>query len=425
MRDLESAPTRGRLPAPLGERGHDQHDAPVRSMMPQGFDQLVQAHLDRRATEADLAVLAAHEDDWIWTLEQFLDTAEAALERVRSNVWGPERELVLADFQAEVDQIEDALDALLPEPEPEPEPEPPPPGPLQLQLSWTRGRIVAWAGGYRNEPEPSEQVLARLAEAGAPMRAWEPADAVPLPDGPSAESVSASIESTLGWLATLATGGEGDSLGPSARWLGAAAALAVRLAAQGRMVPQLEKMSDGPNGQRGAGRSTFAVQWVPALIDRADVDALARGLPASVAVLERLQDPRAFIEAVTGDFLNVICHDAAGRVEVPASPPDPRSEQEVAEAVLAGLDGAAFNAPTDRGNELTRNLRQWARSVVGTSTVRLIVQLDPPDEGDAWHLKTLTSVGRGQVRRVDSAMANAPDSQRQGIKRELDRLKSL
>ena len=394
-------------------------------MTPEGFDQLVQAHLDRRASEADLAVLAAHEDDWIWTLEQLLDAAEAKLEKVRSNVWGPERELVLADFQTEIDQIEDVLDTLIPEPEPEPEPPPPPPGPLQLQLSWTRGRIVAWASGFRNDPESADEVLARLEAAGAPTRGWEAAEAVKQPDGTAAEAVSAPIESTLGWLVTLGAGSAGDLLGPSALWLGSVAALAVRLAAQGRMVPQLEKVADAQDGQRSGGRSTFAVHWVPALIDRADVDSLARSLPGSVAVLERLQDPRAFIEAVAGDFLNVICRDAAARVEVPASPPDPRSEQEVAEAVLAGLDGKTFTAPTDRANELAKNLRSWARSVIGTSTVRLIVQLDPPDEGDAWHLKTLTSVGRGQVRRVDAAMANASDSQRQGMKRELDRLESL
>jgi superfamily II DNA or RNA helicase len=394
-------------------------------MMPEGFDQLVQAHLDRRATEADLAVLSAHEDDWIWVLERLLDKADAALERVRKNVWGPERDLVLADFQDEVDQIETILDDLVGVPEPEPEPEPPPPAPVQLQLSWTRGHIVAWAAGFRSEAEPADDVLARLEAAGAPGSAWQPADPVKLPEGNVAEAVSASLQSTLGWLVTLGTDSEPEALAPSALWLGSAAALAVRLAAQGRMVPQLEKITDGGSGQRNQGRSNFAVHWVPALIDRADVDALARALPGSVAALEHLQDPRAFIEAVIGDFINVICRDAASRVEVPASPPDPRSEQEVAEAVLAGLDGTAFNAPTDRATELGRHLRQWARSVIGTSTVRLIVQLDPPDEGDAWYLKTLTAAGRGQVRRVDAAMANASDSQRQGMKRELERLESL
>ena len=411
------------------------------------FRRLVQAHLDGVASQADQAILAASEDDWIWVLEELLDEVEESLDRARKTVHGPERELVLADFADEYWRIDAALVELtgeqapvIPEPEPQPkrapkaepeaaqeaEPQREPAEP-RLQLSWTRGRVVAWFAGEATEPESEEQVLEHLVAAGANADVWEAAEPIRLGDKTRAPALQAPIESTLGWLVGLRVSSVADSLGPSATWIGAIAALSVRLATQGRIVPQLEKITPADGEPQPAnGRAFFAVRWAPALIEPDEAAALTSSLPGAASVLERTRDPRVFLESVVGDFLDVLCRDAAARVEVPAPPPDPRSEQEVAEAVLARLDGEVFVAPDQRGADLARALRKWAKPVTDASTPRLIVQLDPPDEGDAWHLRTLAPTGKGgQTRRVDAAMANASESRRNAIKRELDRLETL
>ena len=402
-------------------------------MTAQGFQQLVQAHLDGLASESDIAVLEEHEDDWVRTLRRLLRETDATLEHVRVNVTGRERNLVIADFEEERGRIDAALKALTAAPSEtapaaeapsSPEAEVPSPGIPQLQLSWAPGQVVAWVGGAG--AEPGDDLLPRLSAAGAATNAWTDHDPVRLADGTVADAVWAPIQSSLGWLVALGSGADDESLGASATWLGLVAALAVRLAAQGRMVPQLEKPPSDGSGRRGQGsRSSFAVRWAPAVIDRDELADLAGSLPGAVAVFEKAKDARAFTEAVVGDLLDAICRDAAARVEVPAPPPDPRTEQDVAETVLARLDGTAFSAPTQRGDELRKGLRRWAGAVTGTSTVRLVVQLDAPDEGNAWHVRTLTWPGTEKGSRVEAAMSRASNSEREAIKRELDRLEAL
>jgi len=403
---------------------------PQRSNVTEDLSQLVQAHLDGRATHADVARLAEREDDWVAALRRLLADADAALQRVRANVSGPERDLVLADFDDERRHIADVLATLAePEPEPDPEPEPEPvpeiPQAPQLQLSWARGRLVAWAAGAGSAPEPAEDLLDRLQAAGSATGVWTPQPPVALPGGAQAEALSAPIHSTLGWLVALGTPTGGDELGPSARWLGYAATLAVRLVAQGRMVPQLEKAPPPAEQRQGrGGRSSFAVRWTPALIDADELAELARTLPGSVAAVEHLQSPRAFTEAVVTDFLDAICRDAAARMEVPAPPPDPRTQQDLAEAFLATLDGTPFDGPDQRGGELRQALQRWAAPVTSADALRLVVQLEPPDDQQAWHLRTLAAVA-GRTTRVGHALSSATDGRRAAIKRELDRLEVL
>ncbi len=396
---------------------------------PEAFQQLVQAHLDGFAGADDVALLEEREDDWVATLQWFLREADARLQRVRATVTGPERTLVLADFEEERRRIADLLAALddgEAEPEAEAEEEPEAavalPTAPQLQLSWTRGHLVAWAGAP-GQAEPLDAVRARLQAAGAPGAVWAPRDPVPLVDGTAAEAAAAPIRSTLGWLVAVGSGEDSEALGLGTRWLGRAAALAVRLAAQGRMVPQLEKVAQTRPGPRG--RAEFAVRWVPALIDADEVNGLARALPGSVAAVEQPRGPREFTEAVVADFLDAIATNAAALIEVPAQPPDPRSDQEVAETVLARLDGAPFEVPAQRGADLAQALSRWARGVTGTATLRLVVQLDPPGDDGAWHLRTLAPGEGGRLARVDAAMSGASPSRRDAIKRELDRLEAL
>ena len=282
-----------------------------------------------------------------------------------------------------------------------------PEGPPQLQLSWSAGHIVAWAAYHGTDPELQDAVRARLTATGATADAWHEHRGVALPDGGQAPAVAAAVSATLGWLVALGTAPESDAVSPGAVWLGRVAGLAVRLVAQGRMVPQL----DSARRRAGNGRrSPFAVRWAPALHRRGRArGAGAAPCPARSRRWSRARTRGRSSQAVVADLLDVICRDAAARIDVPAPPPRPAAGPDVAETVLARLDGTVFDAlRTSAAPRSRRALQRWAHAVTGTPTVRLVVQLDPPDEGDAWHLRTLVAGGSQQAAAAcDAAMANA------------------
>ena len=408
----------------------------TRSLTPAELEDLAQAHLDGIASDTDVAVLEAREDEWVAALEHLRQQVQATIERVAANVTGPERSLVLSDFEDERRRIDGMLRELTGEapepvpaqrdggdPAPDAQPEPPPRHPLagtpQLQLSWDRGRIVAWAANQDAEPEPSEAVLERLRGAGAATDGWEAHDRVALTTGASAQAVSAPVQASLGWLVSLGDAAD-DAFGVSVTWMGRAAALAVRLVAQGRAVPQLQKVGDAPGN-----RSDFAVRWEPTLIDNDELSELTRSMPGAAAVLERQRDPAAVTRTVVAGFVDAICRTAASRVEVPTPPPQPRTASDVAESLLARLDGSTFEAPHQQGTEVGKGLKTWAESVTGASRIVLTLQLDPPDEGDAWHLRTLTDDGNRGDAPVEAAMSRASHRRKDALKRELERLEEL
>jgi hypothetical protein len=415
--------------------------------------------------DADVARLEDHPDDWVGALQDLRRQVLVTLDRLREDLAGPERDLVLDDFDDERRRIDEQLTALTGEEPPaprrrrehtreearrraaaerpddgaaadaeaEPAPEPRPlTGTAQLQLSWHDGRIVAWAAAEDAHAEDEPQVVERLAAAGSGTDTFESHDPVPLPRGTHAPAVSAPVQTTLGWLVSLGSTGQEPTLGASVTWMGLAAALAVRLVADGRMVPQLQRLGDdgkGRNGKKGRNggnkRLRWAVRWEPALIDHDELTHLVKSLPAGVAVLEKQKDPRAVTRNIVDGFVDAICRDAAGRVEVPAPPPMPRNASEVAEAVLGRLDGSSFEAPASYGAEVSKGLQTWAKNVTGTSRLQLIVQLDPPDEGDAWLLKTLAGDGRRKEEPVEAAMSRAKHNRKETIKHELERLEGL
>ena len=279
---------------------------------------------------------------------------------------------------------------------------------------------MAWAAGGEHPPEPVEAVRQRLEAAGTSPASWEPTDPVSIPGGRSAEALVAPIRQSLGWLVSLGNTADDDQLGASVTWMGVAAALAVRLVAQGRMVPQLRKVGDAPGN-----RSFFAVRWEPTLVDHDELTGLAKAMPGTVAAVERQRDPRKVTSTIVSGFVDAICREAAARVEVPAPPPQPQRASEIAETALARLDGSTFEAPHQQGTEVRKGLKTWAESVTGTTRFALIVQLDPPDEGDAWLLRTLTSDGRRKDENVEAAMSRANHERKERLKRELERLEGL
>jgi superfamily II DNA or RNA helicase len=411
----------------------------ISATLPANFEALVSAAAAGAARKAELAVLEANPAAWASTLRRLLSETDQELVRVR-RLTTPEREQVVADFEGERRSLAAALACLtgetIPAPptangrtaaprseaarvpdDPEAEAEG---GPARLQLSWDAGRLVAWAASRDTAPLPSAEVLALLVGAGAPSVGWEPRSPLTLPDGTRAEALTAALPAVLGWLVGLG-GSSGDhALGASARWWGHIAAWAAELVAQGRMVPALHQ----PTRRSGGAATTCSVRWRPVLVDPSRLAALAASAPGAVMPT----DPgpaRPFTERLLSAIVDVICTNAAGRLEVPAAPPRPHGATEVAEAFLGHLDGAPFDLPTRAAAELASRLERWARPTTRASAVGLAIHIDAPDRGDAWQLRVTVSGSNPIPAPAAMALAAAPPALRREIDEQLARVERL
>ncbi|MCE2511532.1 MAG: DEAD/DEAH box helicase [Acidimicrobiia bacterium] len=407
------------------------------------FAEAVRRHVDGLASDADLALLEANTRLWVRALYRLLDDVAESIDAVRASVRGHQRAVIVADLEEDYRAIDAVLTTLAGPPEAPLDngasPEPRDTGHLELQLSWVPGRIIAWAAGPGRSAESAPDVLRRLRDTGAGTVDWSQHRPVKIGGGTRAETVSAPIESCLGWLVALGEAAEQDGIGASVSWLGLVAALAVRLAAQGRMVPQLKKVrrryrldepvGDGSNGAAAArsDSATYVVRWVPALVESDVIAALAESLPGAAAAFENQRDANAFTQAALADIVDAIATDAAERLEAPAPPPVPRTKADVAETALAKLDGTPFDVPSRHAADLTRRLDQWARPVTESydRRLRLIVQLDPPDDIGAWHLSVLSESSAGELQPVERALVIASRTRRQAVKHQMSRLERL
>ncbi len=365
-----------------------------------------------------------------------------ALDDISREVRGPERAIVLADFESELHLIDGMLTKLVGAApgasgkKASSNSQVGESGDPQLQLSWIPGRVVAWSAGHDASPETSDELLERLSAAGAGAVGWEEHASVRLPQGGRADAVSVPIEASLGWLVALGQTADDDATGASVAWLGLVTALAVRLVAQGRMVPQLKKarrasrqgakQDDNAKASKAQGASgTFGVRWVPALVDTEEFRLLSASLPGAVSALENRPDAKAMTNAVLGDLVTAICSEAASRLDFPAGPPKPNSKSDVAEAFLAELAGTPFQAPPRLASELGRRVDQWARSVSGTVKSHLVLQLDPPDDINAWYLAVLALNNENQLLPVEQVIVNSSNTRRKEVEEELSRLERL
>ena len=381
------------------------------------FASLVEAAAWGEASDADLAVLEPHKGPWQRELIERLNETDEALDQLRSHR-RPDDQQVLADLEHEQRMLEIALDRLLGV---EPEPGEPAPGINVLQLSWVSGRFVAWLGGPDAPPTSAEHLHAALAATHAPEDVWGSRAPVPLPNGDKALAFEAATSDVLGWLLGIGAEVEPEELGPSVHWLALVAAWAVELVARGAMVPTMRRARAGRKNQN---RSAFGVAWNPALIDAEHLKAIADAMPGSVAALSPSVDGPTMTRSVLGEVVDVICHSAAKQVEVPAAPDDPRTLAATAEAFLARLDGAPFEVPAGIAGELTNALERWAAPVTSKGYRALIVQLDPPDSGDAWHLAVFAPGKGHQLVPVEVALVNA-GNQRRELEGNLVRLERL
>ena len=407
------------------------------------FAEAVRRHVDGLASDADLALLEANTRLWVRALYRLLDDVAESIDAIRTSVRGHQRAVIVADLEEDYRAIDAVLTTLVGPPESPLEngtsADGRDTGHVELQLSWVPGRIIAWAAGPGRSAENAPDVLRRLRDTGAGTVDWSQHRTVKIPGGTRAETVSAPIESCLGWLVALGEAAEQDGIGASVSWLGLVAALAVRLAAQGRMVPQLKKVrrryrldeptGDGSNGAAAArsDNASYVVRWAPALVESDVIAALAESLPGAAAAFENQRDASAFTQAALADIVDAIATEAAERLEAPAPPPVPRTKADVAETALARLDGTPFDVPSRHAADLTRRLDQWARPVSESydRRLRLIVQLDPPDDIGAWHLSVLSESSAGELQPVERALVIASRTRRQAVKHQMSRLERL
>ena len=392
------------------------------------FEALVSAESAGYATPDELEVLRGEPDRWVWTLRALLaetEEAQAAAERIP----GEERAQVVADLDGErlrlraslrrlgVDTGDDGGGAEEVDEDA---------GEAVLQASWDDGEVVVWAAN-RLAPAAGPDDLRRLiAEAGAGAVGWSDHRGVPLPAGDKATAVAAPVSGALGWLVGVGAGQLGTDGGPSVRWLGELAVWAGELVALGRMAPTLVRC-DGGGGASGRHATTkYQVRWAPAVVDGPRMRELAARMPGSVAALVPAPvSPERLCRSVLSAAVDAICRAGAARLVTAATAAVARTRGDVAEAVLAGLDGKEFTAASRPAGEMADELKRWAAPVVSPGTVGVIVRLDPPERDGGWLLTVEVGGIERQPMPLDRALAAPNRAKAQEAETQVRRLERL
>ena len=363
---------------------------------------------DGLGTDDDLARLHHDERASLYILERLIAETDDDIARARQLPAG-ERDLVVADFTDTLRNLKATWLRLRPLPVAVADDEAPisyeelVPEPVRLQATWSDGRVVVWAAGRGSLPEPNDGIADRLEHCGGPPHGWEMHPGVPLPGGVTAEAIGITMKDALGWLVAIG-GGQGVAdadgnpiLGDSLRWMGAVAVEGVRLVSSGCIVPQLKV------GQKGQGRTAEAhVRWAPALIDSHGVEQLAAVMPGPVVALDAAA-PRATTIGVISAVIETIVASATSRMELPAPPPTANSQIDLADSVIARLDGSTFMADALMAGDVGRRLDQWAGLITSPGRPRLVVRLDPPDSGGVWLVSVHAPLSKGKLVPIDVA----------------------
>ena len=362
---------------------------------------------DGRGSGDDMARFSADAKASLSILDRLIWEIEDDLASVRT-ITGEEREQAIADFVDTLDSLRATAAILRPEPvraapslngsTPAPTPEEQESTEIRLQASWANGQVVVWAAGRGSEPEPNEALANRLEAVGGPPLGWQPHAGVNLPSGTKAEAVAIGMNHALGWLVAVADSEVGEGVGPSVVWLGRVAVEGVRAAARGGMVPTVRV------GKRPDGRLVDAsVQWVPALVDTPEIEALAAAMPGPVIALGG-GDGRATAVSIITAVIEAIVAQVIERMELPAAPPNATTPVDLADAVIAHMDGSPFHVHAGLAHDLSRRLDDWSRTVTTMARPRLVVQLDPPGPGGVWLVSVLLSAGKGKLVPIDAAL---------------------
>ncbi|MBV9661187.1 MAG: DEAD/DEAH box helicase [Acidimicrobiales bacterium] len=408
------------------------------------------------ASEADRVALEAEPLAWTAALRRLIHQTDDGI-RGASDLTGELRELVLADLRAERDRLAAALarvsgesiDLLVPGdlsmqgnsrspglngeansagdgPRTRSATEagdPQPVDPPLLQASWAEGRIVVWAGGPGVEAGP-EDVVELLEKAEGSAIGWERHTPVPIPSGATVEGRSAPLSQTLGWLVGVGAGHAEDRIGPSLRWLGEVARWGTELVAQGHMVPVLRAATGGASGSR-TGSARHRVRWVPALVGRERLHDLVVRMPTAVSALQSGSPADALARSILAAVVDAVSRTGAARLVAPAAVPNASTRYEIAEAVLAGLDGRPFSAQVEPAGRIGEDLKRWAAPVTSNHRVGLSVRLDPPGPDGGWLLTVeATGVDKHSMP-VEHALVVSSGTKSQQVEAQLRRLERL
>jgi superfamily II DNA or RNA helicase len=381
------------------------------------WETAVWAAAEGLATPAQVALLEGDASRWRLTLERLIVDTEDALDSVIER-GGPERDQAVADFEGELARLEAAWRLLTRTNDPkvavvtvDPDAE------VRLQASWANGSVVVWAAAPAAPPASADELSDRLESIGGPAVGWTQHPPVLLPTGARAAGLSIPVGEALGWLVAIGGGLGRDGVGQSVLWLGRLAVTGVRLVAAGAVVPglKLDKRADG--------RTVDAhLRWSPALIDRIGVDELAGAMPGPITALGG-GDARVVTLDVLGAVIDTVCIQAGKMLELPAPPPVTRTTSAVAEALITRLDGSTFVAPVSAGAEVSKRMERWASAVTKAQRPRLVVQLDPPDSGDAWFLQVLGPGAEGHLLPIEVALGDSKSTK--PLADELVRLERL
>ena len=291
------------------------------------------------------------------------------------------------------------------------------PDEVRLQASWSAGQVVVWAGGRGAPADGNDALATRLEAIGGPSVGWQLHRGVPLPGGIRAEAVAIPMKDALGWLVAIGGGHDQAGVGASVRWLGRVALEGVRLAARGSIVPKLRVP-----GRQDGGLVEAYVQWVPALMDRAEINTLATMMPGAVVAVGG-GDARVTTAAVITAAVEAIVTESIERMELPAAPASALSAIDLDDTVIARMDGVPFYANLDLATTVSRRIDQWSRTVTDQARPKLMVQLDPPLPGGVWILSVWAPTGKGQ--RVPIDVALRAESGRRTLGAEWQRLGRL
>ncbi|MCU1392885.1 MAG: Helicase, family [Ilumatobacteraceae bacterium] len=337
-------------------------------------------------------------------LQRLIDDTEDNLASVRG-LRGEERDQVVADFEEELAKLIAIQNSITPAPGLVAEQQVGEViGEVRLQASWDDGKIVVWAAGPGTAAASNDELADRLQAIGGPMLGWMIHPSVLLPSGVRADASAIPVKEALGWLIAVAGGLGRTGVGQSVVWLGRVALEGVRLVAQGAVVPALRF------DKRAQGRVVdAAVRWIPALVDDARLKPLTASMPGPVATMSTA-DARTITLSVLGAVVEAIVSEAATRLELPAPPPTINNSVQLAEAFTTRLNGSPFVAPTVPASDLARRISGWSGSVTSFSRPQLIVQLDPPDSGNAWHLSVLGPGAKGKPLPIEVALGDSRDT---------------
>ena len=355
---------------------------------------------DGRATDDVLTQFHADERASVVLLDRLIGDVEDDIDSVKT-LRGDERDQVLADFNETLDSLLATMTRIR-QPEPSrhrlPEPgntdfddlvssptEDLQPGEVQLQASWHAGLVVVWAAGRGTAAEDNDALATRLEKIDGPPLGWHVHAGFMLPGGHRAEALAISMKDALGWLAHVGGGLGASDVGPSVAWLARVAVEGVRMATRGAIVPRLRAVK-----RADVRHVDLNLNWSPALLDTAMLDALSASMPGTVIALGG-PDSRATTIAVLTAVVEAIVVETVGRMELPAQPPSANTPIDIDDSLIARLDGRPFTAPFVHGSDLARRFEQWSGAVTASKRQRLVVELAAPDPGGVWLISVFAS----------------------------------